>query len=812
MEVDGRMPPTWSEPEGEKFALGTPEEQAHWQNEYYRIVSEAAERTPGDEGEAFEGDGPWVGMRLPRNDALYKVRGRARYAANLSPEGMLHCRFVRSEHPHARILNVDVSKARAAPGVCAVLTATDIAPERLLIGTLTEDTPVLAGDRVRFAGEPIVAVAAESAAEADAACLLVDVRYEPLETVLTPEAALAPAAIQLDPEGNVIGDLHHQAGDVEAGLAEADIVLENTFTTEPVDHCFLEPPAGLAFVDPEGVLTVLVCTQYPHYHHRQVARVTGLPIERVRVVQTVVGGAFGGKMDNTVECVIALLALRTGRPVRMIYTREEVFTTTTKRHAMTIRQRLGATRDGRLVALDTEYLADGGAYRSYSLIVGGRCVIHTGMPYRIPNVRAHYVVTFTNHPPSGAMRSFGVVKVAFAIESQLNELADRLGMSPIEIRRINGMVDGERTPIGQTLWDIGFHQTLDAIEPIYEERKRVLASLDENGSGDGDGRKRGLGIACLGYGIGYSGVRNPSTARMRVDADGVVTAFCGTPDIGTGSDVSLAQIAAQTAGIDVRRVRVVSGDSTKTDDSGPTSASRTTYFSGNAAFICGRDFKDQLENAVARRLGVAREQIRLENDRILAGNERMSFEDACRSIASEVGDICGYGKFDPDISVSILTFKGNPYPSYTYATHLAEVAVDEELGEVEVVKYWTAHDAGTVVNPTGAEGQIEGGVAMGIGQSLWEKMVREDGVTMNPHYRDYLLPGAKDVPYDIECIFVDNKDRTGPYGAKGVAEVSMIPVPAAVASAVTDAVGVRPDHLPMESEYLLRLIEAHRKS
>ncbi len=812
MEIDGRMPPTWSEPEGEKFALGTPEEQAHWQNEYYRIVSEAAERTPGDEGEAFDGDGPWVGMRLPRNDALYKVRGRARYAANLSPEGMLHCRFVRSEHPHARILNVDVSKARVAPGVRGVLTATDIAPERLLIGTLTEDTPVLAGDRVRFAGEPIVAIAAESAAEADAACLLVDVQYEPLETVLTPEAALAPTAIRLDPEGNVIGDLHHQAGDVEAGLAEADIVLENTFTTEPVDHCFLEPPAGLAFVDPEGVLTVLVCTQYPHYHHRQVARVTGLPMERVRVVQTVVGGAFGGKMDNTVECVIALLALRTGRPVRMIYTREEVFTTTTKRHAMTIRQRLGATRDGRLVALDTEYLADGGAYRSYSLIVGGRCVIHTGMPYRIPNVRAHYVVTFTNHPPSGAMRSFGVVKVAFAIESQLNELADRLGMSPIEIRRINGMVDGERTPIGQTLWDIGFHQTLDAIEPIYEERKRVLAARDDDKSRDGDGRKRGLGIACLGYGIGYSGVRNPSTARMRVDADGVVTAFCGTPDIGTGSDVSLAQIAAQTAGIDVRRVRVVSGDSTKTDDSGPTSASRTTYFSGNAAFICGRDFKDRFESAVARRLGVAREQVRLENDRILAGNERMSFEDACRSIAPEVGDICGYGKFDPDISVSILTFKGNPYPSYTYATHLAEVAVDEELGEVEVVKYWTAHDAGTVVNPTGAEGQIEGGVAMGIGQALWEKMVREDGVTMNPHYRDYLLPGAKDVPYDIECIFVDNKDRTGPYGAKGVAEVSMIPVPAAVASAVTDAVGVRPDHLPMESEYLLRLMEAHRKT
>ena len=625
------MPTRWTEPEGEKFALGALEEQEHWQSEYYRIVSEASEQTRSAQEGAFDGDGPWVGLRLPRNDALYKVRGMARYAANLSPAGMLHCRFVRSEHPHARLLNIDVSKARTAREVCAVLTAADIAPERLLIGTLTEDTPVLAGDRVRYAGEPIVAIAAESAAAADDACQLVDVEYEPLEPILTPEAALAPDAIQLDPEGNVIGDLHHQAGDVEAGLAEADIVLENTFTTEPVDHCFLEPPAGLAFVDPDGVLTVLVCTQYPHYHHRQVARVTGLGMDRVRVVQTVVGGAFGGKMDNTVECAISLLALETGRPVRMIYTRDEVFTTTTKRHAMTIRQRLGATRDGRLTALDAEYLADGGAYRSYSLIVGGRCVIHTGMPYRIPNVRAHYTVTFTNHPPSGAMRSFGVVKVAFAIESQLNELADRLGMSPIELRRINGMVDGERTPIGQTLWDIGFHQTLDAIEPIYERRKRAIAAQA------GDGRKRGLGIACLGYGIGYSGVRNPSTARMRVDADGVVTAFCGTPDIGTGSDMALAQIAAQTAGIDVRRVRVVSGDSTKTDDSGPTSASRTTYFSGNAACICGRDFKDQFESAVSRQLGVAREQVRLEGDRIVAGNERIGFEDACRSRPRSAG-------------------------------------------------------------------------------------------------------------------------------------------------------------------------------
>ncbi|MSP66497.1 MAG: aldehyde oxidase [Alphaproteobacteria bacterium] len=791
------MTASWKEPDGEKFALGSLAEQAHWQGEYRRILEAARIADGGHPGEAAA----TVGRRLPRADVLYKVRGRARYVANVPMEGALHCRFVRSPHAHARIMAIDTAAAAKASGVVAVLTGAEIAPERLLVGTLTDDTPVLATDKVRYAGEPVVAIAALTEAEAEAACHLVAVSYQELPMVLTPEAALAPGAAEIDPKGNVIGDLRHEKGDLEAGFGAADVVIENTYRTEPIEHAFLEPPAGLAFVDPDGVLTVMVCTQYPHYHHRQLARVTGLPIERVRVVQTVVGGAFGGKMDNTVECAIALLALKTGRPVRMIYTREEVFVGTTKRHAMTIRYRLGARRDGRITALDAEYLADGGAYRSYSLIVGGRAVIHTGMPYNIPNMRTHYVVTFTNYPPSGAMRSFGVVKLAFAIECMMNELADRLGLNPIALRRINAYADGDRTGTGQTLLDVGYLKTLDAIEPIYAERRRVLEAEPVR-----EGRKRGLGIACLGYGIGYSGTRNPSTARVRAAADGSVTAYCGTPDIGTGSDMSLAQIAAQSSGIGLHRIRVVSGDSTKTDDSGPTSASRTTYFSGNAALIAGQDFKRQFEAALARALALPEDQVRLENDTITARNQCLSFEDACRRIAGEIEGICGYGKFDPDIAVNILTFKGNPYPTYTYATHLVEIEVDEELGQIDVVRCWCAHDAGTVVNPIGAEGQIEGGVAMGMGQALWENVVRKDGVIVNPHYRDYLLPGAKDVPLEIECLWVASKDRTGPYGAKGVAEVSLIPVPAAIAGALTDACGVWPRRLPMAAEYVLRLV------
>jgi nicotinate dehydrogenase large molybdopterin subunit len=798
------MAQQWTEPAGEKFALGSLDEQRHWQNEYQRIVGKVRSELHGAGSKALDDVSAVVGERLPRNDVVYKVRGKARYAANIPMEGALHCRFVRSMHPHAQITGVDVSKAWEIPGVTAILTADDIPEDRLLTGTIKDDTPILAKHKVRYTGEPIVAIAAESVATADAACAAVDVGYAPLTPVLSPSEALQHGAERIDAEGNVIADLSHQVGDVDRGFASSDVILERTFTIESMDHCFLEPPSGLAFVDPSGVLTVMVSTQYPHFHHKQIARVTGLPVDRVRVVQTVVGGAFGGKMDNTVECAISLLALKTGRPVRMIYTREEVFVATTKRHAMEITLKLGATGDGRLTALKADYLSDGGAYRSYSNVVGGRCVIHTGMPYNIPAVKTHYVATFTNYPPAGAMRSFGVVKVAFALESLLNELAGKLNMSPFALRRKNALVDGDKTSTGQLLLDVGLIKSLDALEPIYERRRSEMAA--EKAS-----VKRGLGIACLGYGIGYSGIRNPSTARMRVAADGAVTAYCGTPDIGQGSDMSLAQIAAHAAGVALHRVQVVSGDSTKTDDSGPTSASRTTYFSGNAALICGEDFKAKFEAAIADLMKLPPEQVRLANDHVSIANESMSFESACRLLEDRLETVSGYGKFDPPIEADILTFKGNPYPTYTYATHLVEVEVDEELGQVEVTRCWTAHDAGTVVNPLGAEGQIEGGVAMGIGQALWERVVRKNGVIANPHYRDYLLPGAKDIPMDVQCIFVKNKDRTGPYGARGVAEVSLIPIPAAIGAAVTDAVGVRPTHLPMDAQYIWRLLEQKRR-
>jgi CO/xanthine dehydrogenase Mo-binding subunit len=785
--------------DGEKFALGSAEEQRRWQSAYRSMIDAMTTPATGEDALSLR----YVGRSLPRNDVLYKVRGKARYAANIALPGMLHGCFVRSPHPYAKIKRVDVAKARALAGVQCVLTAQDISDDRLNVGSLIHDTPILAKDIVRYVGEPVAAIAADTLAIAMAAAELVEVDYEPLTPITTAEEALLPNAPQLHPGGNVTADLQAQSGDVEAALASADVVVEDVYENSAIEHCYLEAQAGISFIDENDVLTLLVCTQYPHFHHKQISRITGLPHEKVRVVQTVIGGAFGGKIDVTIECVTCLMTLKTRRPVKMVLQNEEVFTATTKRHVMKIHHRMGAMNDGRIVALDMNILCDGGAYASYSLIVAGRCVIHTALPYDIPNVRGHIKTVFTNNVTAGAMRSFGVVKLAFATESQINKLAARLGISPIEIRRRNAVVSGSKTITGQILQGVGFKKTLDAIEPIYEARRRAIASEDKT-----TGRKRGLGIACLGYGIGYSGTRNPSTARLEVRQDGVVIANCGTPDIGTGSDLALAQITAEAAGVNMSRIQVVSGDSTKTDDSGPTSASRTTYFSGNAARLAGIEFRKQFAAVAAAVLKAPPDRVELRDDHLIVNNEHMSFEEACRRIGPEIDRVKAYGIFDPVAELDFKTFKGDTYPTYTYATHLAEAEVDTQTGRVAPLGYWAAHDAGKIVNPRSAEGQIEGGIVMGLGMALWEKLVRSGGYIQNPSLRDYLVPGIKDAPPTMRAIFVDNSDDTGPFGAKGVAEASLIPVPAAIAAAICEAVGIRPNKLPMDAESVLQLLQA----
>lgn len=782
---------------GEKFALDALDEQAGWQRLYDQLVADVR----GEAEVPGYGEGN-VGMRMPRKDVLYKVRGKARYAANLSLPGMLHGRFVRSIHPYAKILRIDTSEAEKAPGVHAVITATDMPDEQAYIGAARKDTPFLAKDVVRYVGEPVVAIAAESIEAVDAAVQLVDIEYEPLEPILSPEEALRPDAPKLHPIGNVTVELNLATGDVDAAMAAADLVIEGQYSNAPIEHAYLEAQAGLAFVEPDGRLTVLASTQYPHAHHRNIVQVTGLPDDKVRVIGTVVGGAFGGKTDMTIECALALLALKARRPVKMVLDREEVFSGTTKRHAMKFRHRMGLTKDGRITAIDVDVLCDGGAYTSYSMTVSGRALMHSALPYDVPNVRAHVTTTFTNHVPAGAMRSFGVVKTAFALESQINRAAAKLGMSPIAIRRLNAVRTGSETITGQRLESVGLLQTLDAIEPIYEARRKAK----RNGA-----FPVGLGVACLGYGVGYTGMRNPSTARVELDAGGRVTAYCGTPDIGSGSDTMLAQIAADAAGVSIDRVRVITGDSVRTDDSGPTSASRATYFSGSAMLQAGQEFQQRFAAAIAAKRQLEPRNVRLSGDKVTIGNDAMSFEEACRMLdKDEIEQIRGKATFNPELTLDPKTYRGTPYPTYTFATHLVEIECDEETGGVDVLGYWAAHDAGNIVNPTNAEGQVEGGIVMGLGMALWEKVVREGGFIRNPSYRDYLLPGSRDVPSKIKTIFVTNPDSSGPFGAKGLAEPTIVPVPAAIAGAIHDATGVYPESLPMDRENLFRLFRTAR--
>ena len=530
---------------------------------------------------------------------------------------------------------------------------------------------------------------------------------------------------------------------------------------------------------------------------------TGLPMEKVRVIQTITGGGFGGKLDATVECAASLMALRTKRPVKMTLSREEVFTATTKRHKSEIHQKLGATKDGKLIACDVRILADGGAYRSYSEIVAGRMMVHVGMPYWVPNLRVHLTTAFTNHAPSGAMRSFGVVKVAFANESLMNELATKLGMSPIEIRRINGFADGSETNTGQLLQDVGLHKTFDAIEPIYEARKRELANEANQG------RKVGLGVASLAYGVGYTGYPNPAVFTMTAAPDGSLTAHVGTPGfrhwVGTPcSRRSSPRRPGYRCRVSVFGVAIRAPLRTPDPHRPPASPISAAMPLISPGRISNRSSKLRSP----RKSTVPPTMSSSGTTGIRHRNEHIGFDAACALLGDALADIEGYGKFDPEAGVNLETFRGNPYPTYTYATHLVETEVDDELGAVHVRRYWAAHDIGRVVNPPAAEGQVEGGVAMGLGMALWERVAREDGQTLNPNYRDYLLAGTRDIPPKIEAMFVANEDRTGPFGAKGFAESTLIPAPPALAAAIYEAVGVRPRQLPMDSEYIHGLIHA----
>jgi CO/xanthine dehydrogenase Mo-binding subunit len=737
---------------------------------------------------------------------------------------MLHTKVLRAEHPHARLLHMDTTAAERAPGVVAVLTAKDI-PGRNRFGIIRKDQPVFAEDRVRYLGDAIAAVYAESEAQAEAALGLIEVEYEPLPVLENPQQALAegaPAIHEENEQGNLLCHIPIRKGNIEKGFAKADVVIEGEYYTPFVEHAYLEPEAGLAVPEaslppasgePRGV-TVYVGSQSSIHDQEDVAAVLDLPLEKVRVIHTPMGGAFGGKEDITVQIIAALGAFKTGRPVKFVWTRRESLLASTKRHAEWLRYRTGATRDGKLVAAEAEIYGDGGAYASATDAVLFRSASFACGPYEIPNVRVDAYGVITNNPPCGAFRGFGNPQATFASEIQMDRLAEALGMDPVEFRLKNALDPGETTITGHVLqYSVGARSTLEAVRDALA-KSGVPAPPP--------GKRIGVGFAASYKNVGLgSGMEDGAGAYLILQSDGSILLREGAMDVGQGADTVMAQIAAQTLGVPLNRIRVHVGD-TALDPSGwMTTASRQTFVTGNAVYQAALELRADLCAAVAEKIGVPADEVKLTGGvfRLIDGNEALTTLEELAARAAAEGKT-----FEREYAyVAPQTYPIpehiDPVPAqdpektrlhfaYSFGAQAAVVAVDEETNQVEVLKVVAASDVGEPINPQGIVGQIEGGILMGMGYGLSEEFRLEAGRPVTDRYAKLGLLGIAHTP-EMVAISVSNAHPEGPYGAKGMGELPMSPTAAAIANAVADAVGARVYSLPITPEKIAAVRKKH---
>ena len=737
-----------------------------------------------------------VGKPLPRPDAQAKVSGKALFAADLYFEKMLHARVLRSAYPHARILAIDTSKARSLPGVAAVLTADDI-PGARTHGTIRADWPTLCWDKVRYTGDALALVAAETEAIAEQALPLITVDCEPLPGVFSPQEALAPSAplVHEDTPRNLLKHIKVRKGNVDAGFTQADVIVEQEYRTPFIEHAYLEPEAGVAVPEPDGRITVYVGSQIPFEDRRQVAEALAVPQEKVRIVQSAVGGAFGGKEDITVQIPTALLARATGRPVRLVFSREESMRVHPKRHATTIRLKVGATLDGELTAVQATIWGDAGAYASLSEPVMTRTATHAAGPYQVPNVKTDCYAVYTNNPPAGAMRGFGVPQAIFAIESAMDTLAEKLGLHPLELRRRNALRVGSITATGQLLREsVGLLETMDRVEAAVQELGQGVLTPS------GPERRRGWGFACCLKNVGL-GEGLPDTAGAAVDLtdEGGAVVRIGAAEVGQGLVGIAAQIAAEVLGVPYGRVQVVVGDTDLTLDGGPTVASRQTFVTGNAVRHAALQVRQQLAAAVAEVLGVPPDVLAFAVGRVAAPDGReVPLEEAVALARREGRPLSAEHVYQPPATTP-LGEPGDDHFAYGFATQAALVEVDTHTGQVEVLKVIAAHDVERAINPQAIAGQLEGGVVMGAGFALSEELVVKDGVVQNADLARYRIPRIGLAP-EVVPIIVEAATSEGPFGAKGVGEITSIPTAPAITNAIHAATDVRVTELPATRE------------
>ena len=743
-----------------------------------------------------------VGKPLPRVDAVGKVTGATRYADDLSWPGTLACALLRSPHPHARIVAVDVAAAAAMRGVVAILTGADL-PIRYGAIPASQDEAALATDKVRYVGDPVAAVAALDEATAREACKAIRVDYEPLEPVTSIEEALQ------DPVGEPIhagtkANIHRLAalefGDVEEGFAAADVVREDVLLYEGSNHLAMEEHSATA-IFADGQLTLWSSTQSPHNVQRVLSKVLELPMARVRVVATPHGGGFGGKVDPAAhEVVVAKLAMVTGRPVKCTLTREEVFYNHRGRHPALMWVRTGATRDGRISAMHFRVALDGGALGS----LGAATTYYTGalqpVTYDLPAYRFEATRVFTNKAPCGPKRGHGTPQPRFALEIHLDKLAADLGMDPVELRRRNYVRPNSRTVNWLRITSCGIEEVTD----------KVLAASGFAGRSRRLGHGQGFAVSAYLCGAGFPMYANRlphSEVNLKVDRGGV-TVLCGATDIGQGSDSVLATVVAEELGLDRSDVRVVTADTGLTPVDLGSYSSRVTFMAGNAAIDAARKIRTILLEEAARKAKRAPSTLRVGNGRFGG----LTFEEAVEAAEERHGALSASGSYAPPADIS-GEYRGSgvgPSPAFTYSAAVVDLDADPRTGEVRVNKVWVAHDIGRLLNPVLVRGQMDGNVYMALAEALMESQTYRKGLLHHPSMLEYKTPLATDMPA-MEHLYVETVDPEGPYGAKEVGQGPMLPVVPAVVSAIHDALGVWVDEVPVTPEKILRALDARAR-
>ena len=743
--------------------------------------------------------GAAVGARLAKLDGVPKLTGAERFGADAVPADALWLRIVRSPHDSARVVLGDLEAVAAArPDVERILTAADVPSNRIGIYPDLRDQQVLAEDVVRYRGDPVVALVGTRAAIAAVRDEDLPIRYEPLAPVRGLDEARAPGAplVHEETEGNKLIEGGVERGDAQAALADCAVTAEGRFETAFVEHAYIEPEAGWARRVGERV-ELFVSTQTPVMNRNTTADVLGLAPTQVRIVPSACGGGFGGKLDVSIQPLAALAAWLTGRPVACVYERPESMMASPKRHPSAIEARFGCDSDGKLQAVAFDATFDTGAYASWGPTVASRVPVHATGPYAVAAVAARGRAIYTNGPPAGAFRGFGVPQAAIAHEALMDDLADGLGMDRLELRLRNALRAGDTTATGQVLEaSAGLAPCLEALKPRWQLALEDAARANAAASP----ARRGVGIGCMWYGIGNTALSNPSTMRIALDREGRLVLYNGAVDIGQGSTTILAQICADALGVAANRIAQVIGDTDWTEDAGKTSASRQTFVSGKAAERAG----------AALRAAILREANAADDATIEFGSARVVVRDGGRRVELDLGRLKadaagvvleGVGRFDPPSTALDAKGQGMPYATYAFGAQVAVVDVDTELGTVTPIRIHAAHDVGRAINPTQVEGQIEGGIAQGIGLALMEEYL--PGRTENLH--DYLIPTIGDVP-EIEVIIVEDPEPLGPFGAKGVGEPGLIPTAAAILGAIRHATGVRVTKVPALPHRLRRAL------